>query len=195
MENLEKRVLIADSDENFVSEIKNILIKNGCSVIGTAGDGFDAVSESLEKQPEIVFLKKEMEFVDGFRAAACLREKGFFGLVVIVAEDYSADAAQNAISAGADGIITKPVTEKFLIPWLLTKLKRTGEKRELFNEKNKLLSELENKRIESEALGIIASSMKITIAEAKKLLDKKAKAKGMTSTEVAKLIASGFENQ
>lgn len=195
MESIEKRVLIADNDAEFVSEIKNILEKNGYSVIGTAGDGIDAVSECTAQNPEIIFLKKDMELIDGFKTVACLREKGYNGLAVIVSEDYSADTTQKAVSVGADGVITKPVTEKFLIPWLFTKLKRSGEKRELFKEKNLLLTELENKRIESEALGTIASSMKISIAEAKKILDKKAKEKGMTTAEVARFIAVGKDNQ
>lgn len=195
MENFQKYVLIADNNADFINELKTVLEKNGFNVIGTAGDGIDAISECAEKNPDIVFVKKDLEFIDGIKVSFCLREKGFYGLIVIVSEDYSSDAAQKAIYAGADGIITKPITEKFLVPWLYTKLKRTIEKRELFDEKRKLLSELENKRIESEALGIIASSMNVSISEAKKILEKKAEANGITSEEVAKLIAGASDNQ
>ena len=195
MEALEKRAVIADTDEKFIGELKEILERNGYSVAGVAGDGIDAVSECEAKLPQVVFLNKELEFIDGFKTARCLREKGFDGITIIVAEGYSADASQKAILAGADGIITKPISEKFLIPWLLTKTARAGEKHELFSEKKKLLSELENKRIEAEALGIIASSMGISIAEAKKVIDKKAKAKNISPAELAKLIAGGREEQ
>lgn len=195
MENIEKRVLIADKDAAFISGMKNILEKNGYSVIGTADDGIDAVSVCMEKEPEILFIKQNTEFIDGLKASACLREKGYGGFIVIVCDDYSAEITRKAISSGADGVITKPVTEKFLVPWLFTKLKRTGDKRNLFNEKNRLLSELEDKRLESEALGIIASSMKTTIVRAKEILDKKAKAMGVAPAEVARLIAGGTDNQ
>lgn len=195
MENFQKYVLLADNNSDFIIELKTVLEKNGLKVIGTAGDGIDAVSECAEKNPDIVFVKKDLGFIDGIKVSFCLREKGFSGLIVIVSEDYSSDDVHKAISAGADGIITKPLTEKFLIPWLFTKFKRTGEKRELFYEKNKLLSELENKRIESEALGIIASSMNVSIPEAKKILEKKAETKGITAAEIAKLIAGASDNQ
>lgn len=193
MEFAGKKVLIAESDKNFAADIKNILEKNGCSVSKIVNDGIDAVSECYKLKPDIVFLDKNLDFVNGFKVSERLREKGFTGLIIIVSEDYSQEDSEKAIVFGADGIIIKPVSEKFLIPWLTTKLKRTEEKRELFNKKTGLLSELESKRIESEAIGIIASSMKISVAEAKELIEKKAKEKDISVSEVVKLIAGKKE--
>lgn len=188
-----KRVLIAESDKSFAADFKNMLEKNGGSVCKIVNDGIDAVSECFELNPDIVFVDKNLSFLNGFKTAERLREKGFSGLVVIVSDDYLPEDSEKAVVLGADGIIMKPITEKFLFPWLATKLKRTEEKRELFNKKSGLLLELEIKRIESEAVGIIASSMKISIPEAKELLEKKAKEKGIFVFEAAKLIAGKKE--
>lgn len=193
MDMLEKRVIIADTDENFIGEMKAILEKNGYTVIKTVKDGIDAVSECRNMNPEIVFLKSDLNFVDGFKTAECLKEKGFSGLKIIVSDGYSKEISERAITCGADGTVIKPITEKFLVPWLTTKLARTDEKIGLFNEKKKLLSELENKRIESEAIGVIASSMKISIIQAKELLEQKAKEKNVSFVEVAKLISGKTE--
>ncbi len=193
MDILEKRVIIADTDETFIGEMKTILEKNGYTVVKTVRDGIDAVSECQNINPEIVFLKSDLNFVDGFKTAECLKEKGFSGLKIIVSDGYSKESSERAIACGADGTIIRPVTEKFLIPWLTTKFARTGEKIGLFNEKKKLLSQLENKRIESEAIGVIASSMKISMIQAKELLEQKAKEKNISFEEVAKLISGKTE--
>lgn len=193
MEILKKQVLIADTDENYICEMMNMLEKNGYQVCKTVKDGIDTVSECRKINPDIVFIKENLDFMDGLKTAECLREKGFSGLEIIVSEEYSKETSEKATSCGADGVIIKPVTEKFLIPWLTTKLARAGEKRGLFNEKKKLLSELENKRVESEAVGIIASSMKISISQAKKLLEKKAVEKNVSFAEISKLISGRTE--
>lgn len=188
METVKKRFVVADSDKEFVEEIKNILEKNGYTFAGSAADGIDAISECNINLPDIIFLKKDLDFIDGFKISFNLREKGYSGLIILIGEKYSSEASKRALSCGADGFITKPVTEKFLIPWLLAKSARSEEKRNLFTEKTELLSKLENKRTESEALGIIASSMGISFSEAKKLLEKKAEDKNMSFEEIAKLV-------
>ena len=188
METVKKRFVVADSDKEFVEEIKNILEKNGYTFAGSAADGIDAISECNIKRPDIIFVKKNLDFIDGFKISFNLREKGYSGLIILIGEKYSSEASKRALSCGADGFITKPVTEKFLVPWLLAKSARSEEKRNLFTEKTELLSKLEHKRTESEALGIIASSMGISFAEAKKLLEKKAEDKNMSFEEIAKLV-------
>ena len=91
---------------------------------------------------------------------------------------------------GINGCIIKPVTEKFLLPWLHTKLTRDNDLKFLSNEKNTLLSALENRRLVEEANGIIAVSKNVSIAEADKILTEKAKEKNVTKEELAKIFVS-----
>ncbi|MBQ3236613.1 MAG: hypothetical protein IJA92_03705, partial [Oscillospiraceae bacterium] len=67
METVKKRFVVADSDKEFVEEIKNILEKNGYTFVGSAADGIDAISECNIKLPDIIFVKKDLDFIDGFK--------------------------------------------------------------------------------------------------------------------------------
>ncbi len=185
-----KCVLIADKDPQFVSELKNILQKNGYSIVATASDGIDAVSLCVEKEPDFAFLGENLPYMDGFYASACLRGKGYSGILFVVTEQYNDTISERIQECGADGSIVKPVTEKFLIPWLQTKLVRVGDISDLQKEKERLLETLESKRLIEEANGVIASASGVSIQEADHILEEKAKAGKLSKTELARILTS-----
>lgn len=183
-------MIIADKDMAFAKEMIAFLEKNGYIIDAVAGDGIDAIAVCSEKKPDVLFVKDDIDFMNGFSVAACLTEKGFCGAIFIVADEYDSDMTAKALDSGADGCIVKPVTEKFLIPWLYTKLTRNEDINRLSKEKEKLLSSLEAKRIIEEANGIIAASSKVSITEADVILTKKAKARKMSKEQLAKMLVS-----
>lgn len=187
-----EHIIIADGDTLSATEIKSILEKNGYIVDSVVGDGIDAVAECSEKSPDVLFIKDNTEFMDGFGAASCLKSRGFSGTIFIMSDSYDPEMTQKALSAGAEGCIVKPVTEKFLIPWLYTKLTRTKDITRLSEEKKNLLASLEEKRLIEEANGIIASSAGITIPEADKILSKKAEAGGISREQLARMLVSSL---
>lgn len=185
-----KHIVIADDDMQFAKALTELLQKNEYVVDGIVSDGIDAVALCTEKNCDVLFIKENTAFMDGFKAASCLKGKGFEGSVFIVADEYDPDITAKALAAGAEGCIVKPVTEKFLIPWLYTKLKRSGDISRLSKEKQELLSSLEAKRIIEEANGIIAASAGVSVSEADKILSKKAEAGGTSRESLARILVS-----
>lgn len=185
-----KHIVIADDDMQFAKALTELLQKNEYVVDGIVSDGIDAVALCTEKNCDVLFIKENTAFMDGFKAASCLKGKGFEGSVFIVADEYDPDMTAKALAAGAEGCIVKPVTEKFLIPWLYTKLKRSGDISRLSKEKQELLSSLEAKRIIEEANGIIAASAGVSVSEADKILSKKAEAGGTSRESLARILVS-----
>lgn len=185
-----KSVLLADKDPLFVSELSSILQKNGYSVIGTAGDGIDAVSLCSEKKPDLAFLGENLPYMDGFCASSCLRSKGYSGMLFITTEQYRDSISELVKSHGADGSVVKPISEKFLIPWLSTKLVRVRDISDLQEEKERLLKTLETNRVIEEADGIIAAASGVSIQEADHILEEKAKAGKLSKTELARILTS-----
>ena len=61
--------MIAESDKSFAADFKNMLEKNGGSVCKIVNDGIDAVSECFELNPDIVFVDKNLSFLNGFKTA------------------------------------------------------------------------------------------------------------------------------
>lgn len=190
-----KHIVIADDDTQFAEAMKELLEKNEYIVDALVSDGIDAVALCTEKNCDVLFIKKNTAFMDGFKAASCLKGKGYGGSVFIMADEYDPDMTSKALAAGAGGCIVKPVTEKFLIPWLYTKLKRSGDISRLSKEKQELLSSLEAKRIIEEANGIIAASAGVSIMEADKILSKKAEISGKSKEELAQMLVSSMAQE
>lgn len=190
-----KHIVIADDDTQFAEAMKELLEKNEYIVDGIESDGIDAVTVCSEKNSDVLFVKCDTDFMDGFSVASCLKGKGYGGSVFIMADEYDPDMTAKALAAGAEGCIVKPVTEKFLIPWLYTKLKRSGDINRLSKEKQELLSSLEAKRIIEEANGIIAASAGVSIMEADKILSKKAEISGKSKEELAQMLVSSMAQE
>lgn len=190
-----KHIVIADDDTQFAEAMKELLEKNEYIVDGIVSDGIDAVALCTEKNCDVLFIKENTAFMDGFKAASCLKGKGFEGSVFIMADEYDPDMTAKALAAGAEGCIVKPVTEKFLIPWLYTKLTRTDYINRLSKEKQELLSSLEAKRIIEEANGIIVASAGVSITEADKILSKKAEISGKSKEELARMLVSSMAQE
>lgn len=190
-----KHIVIADDDTQFAEAMKELLEKNEYIVDGIVSDGIDAVALCTEKNCDVLFIKENTAFMDGFKAASCLKGKGFEGSIFIVADEYDPYMTAKALAAGAEGCIVKPVTEKFLIPWLYTKLTRTDYINRLSKEKQELLSSLEAKRIIEEANGIIAASAGVSITEADKILSKKAEISGKSKEELARMLVSSMAQE
>ena len=187
---MEKNVIIAENDENICIEIKNILENNGYNVISVVNDGIDVVSTCLNNENSIVFMQNDLPVIDGFYVTSCLRNRGFCGYIFIMAKSYDEEMEKRALELGADGYLIKPLTEKFLIPWLQAKIARTEDIKYLKKEKDKLLSELESKRIIEEANGMISSSLNISFAEADIILETKAKQANIEKQDLAKMLLS-----
>ncbi len=190
-----KHIVIAGDDTQFAEAMKELLEKNEYIVDGIVSDGIDAVALCTEKNCDVLFIKENTAFMDGFKAASCLKGKGFEGSIFIIADEYDPDMTAKALAAGAEGCIVKPVTEKFLIPWLYTKLTRTDYINRLSKEKQELLSSLEAKRIIEEANGIIAASAGVSITEADKILSKKAEISGKSKEELARMLVSSMAQE
>ena len=185
-----KTILIADPNADLAEKLKQCLEKYEYRVLALAKDGIDAVSLCKKEKPEIVFLDENLPFLDGFHTASCLRSKGYSGILLVVLEQYEESKMKKIVEFGADGCVVKPITEKFLIPWLQTKLVRIRDIKGLQQEKTELLKTLEEKRLLEEACGILASSSGISIQEADRILTQKAEENHISKEELAKILTS-----
>ena len=190
-----RHIVIADGDTQSAKAMKELLEKNEYVVDALVCDGIDAVAVCSEKNSDVLFVEDKAAFMDGFSVASCLIGKGYGGSIFIMTDEYDPNMTAKAIAAGAEGCIVKPITEKFLIPWLYTKLTRTDDINRLSQEKQELLSSLEAKRIIEEANGIIAASAGVSIIEADKILSKKAEVSGKSKEDLARILVSSLAKE
>lgn len=105
------RVLVVD-DQTLVREglVALIGLLPGMEVVGTAGDGAEALERAAEVAPDVVLMDLRMPRVDGVEATRSIRER-HPGVQVVVLTTYSDDeSVLSALRAGARGFLTKDAT-------------------------------------------------------------------------------------
>jgi DNA-binding NarL/FixJ family response regulator len=105
------RVLIAD-DQRVVRDGLSMLVSliDGVQVIGSAGDGGEALQLAEVHRPDVVLMDVRMPGIDGITATAELRQR-LPATRVLVLTTYADDATiLPALRAGALGYLTKDAT-------------------------------------------------------------------------------------
>ena len=104
-------VLIADDEDLARYTVRTLLSRHHpeLSVVAEASDGDEAVALAAEWHPDLAILDIRMPGLDGLEAARRIRERHPEIAVIILTayEDFS--LAQQAVNAGIDGYLLKPV--------------------------------------------------------------------------------------
>ena len=86
--------------------------------MGEAIDGLDAVEKAQELQPDVILLDISMPRLNGLEAAERIRAIAPLSKILFVSADRSAELAEVAIAAGAQGYIPKTEVGSKLLPAL-----------------------------------------------------------------------------
>jgi len=102
------RILIAD-DHEIVRRGLRMLLEGepGCSVIGEAGNGPEAVAKALELKPDVALLDVDMPQLNGMEATRRIREALPQTEVLGLSVHDSEHVARQMIACGARGYIVK----------------------------------------------------------------------------------------
>jgi CheY-like chemotaxis protein len=105
-----RRILIAD--DNAVSrELLRHILKDACDEIVEASEGRETLQKVADARPDLVLLDLEMPRLDGYAVLRRLREDPRLAatrVVAVTARAMQGDREQ-AVAAGFDGYITKPI--------------------------------------------------------------------------------------
>jgi DNA-binding NarL/FixJ family response regulator len=101
------RVLVADDHALFRDGIVSLLKAAGMTVAGEAGDGAQAVAETLRLRPDVVLMDIQMPVLDGVEATRRITaELPGVQVVILTASQDDADLYR-ALKAGARGYLLK----------------------------------------------------------------------------------------
>ncbi|MGN6415124.1 response regulator transcription factor [Flexivirga sp.] len=102
------RVLLIDDDPLVCAGLELILSStDDIEVVGTAGDGDEAVAAVQRHFPDVVLLDVRMQRLDGIAATAALRALPQTPRVIVLTTFDADDVVMRAISAGAAGFLLK----------------------------------------------------------------------------------------
>lgn len=102
------RVLVADDQQLIREGIASLLgIQPGIDVVGTAGDGREAVEQALALQPDVVLMDVRMPRCDGTQATARIRRDLPACQVVMLTTFDDEEYVVQALQVGAVGYLLK----------------------------------------------------------------------------------------
>ncbi|NLW10809.1 MAG: response regulator [Clostridiaceae bacterium] len=110
-----KTVLIVDDAAFMRVTIKNMLEKNGYTVIGEAENGKVAVVKFNELKPDIVTLDITMPEMDGLAALKAIMQINGDAKIVMMTAMGQQGMVKEAVMSGAKGFIVKPFKEETVI--------------------------------------------------------------------------------
>jgi DNA-binding NarL/FixJ family response regulator len=101
-------VLVVDDQQLIREGIASLLgIQPGITVVGTAGDGREAVEKALALGPDVVLMDVRMPEMDGVEATAVLRRRAPTCRVVMLTTFDDEEYVVQALRAGASGYLLK----------------------------------------------------------------------------------------
>ena len=105
---IRRTVLLADANEEFRTLVRKIIDETEeFSVVGSVGDGTEALRLAREEAPDLILMDVVLPGLDGFGVLKQLREQeGKVPKVIVVSE---------AVDLGASYFLTKPVEENALL--------------------------------------------------------------------------------
>ncbi len=122
MDELYKMILVDDEDEVRGRISSKISEESGFEVVGTAGNGYDAL-ELIEKySPHIVLTDIKMPFIDGIELARIVKRDFPTTRVAFITGYDEFDYAREAVELHISSYLTKPVTQNDISKFL-TRLK------------------------------------------------------------------------
>lgn len=102
------KILIVDDAAFMRMMIKEILTKNGYSVVGEASDGAQALEKYKELKPDLVTMDITMPEMDGIQALKEIRANDTGAKVIMCSAMGQQAMVIDAIQAGARDFIVKP---------------------------------------------------------------------------------------
>lgn len=114
---MNKTILIVDDSFFMRAWLKNILQKNGYTVIGEAESGEEAIVAYFKKQPDIVMLDITLPSMNGITALKEIMKLDSAANVVMCSSMGQKDLIKEALDSGAKNFIVKPYFDQ-LVPVL-----------------------------------------------------------------------------
>lgn len=110
------KVMVIDDSKTIRRTAETLLKKEGCDVI-TADNGYEALSQISDLEPDVIFVDIMMPRLDGYKTCALIKmnsEHKDTPVIMLSSKDGLFDKAKGRV-VGAEEYLTKPFTKEELI--------------------------------------------------------------------------------
>ncbi|QEN04908.1 response regulator [Thiospirochaeta perfilievii] len=134
MEEFYKMILVDDEDEVRGRISSKISKESGFTVVGAAGNGYDALDLIEKLSPHVVLTDIKMPFIDGIELAATIKRDFPTTRVAFITGYDEFDYAREAIELNVISYLTKPITQNDITKFLKKlKIELDAEFKEKYN--------------------------------------------------------------
>ena len=119
------KVMVIDDSKTIRRTAETLLKKEGCDVI-TVDNGYEALSQISDLEPNIIFVDIMMPRLDGYKTCALIKmnsEHKDTPVIMLSSKDGLFDKAKGRV-VGAEEYLTKPFTKEELIEAIEAHVKR-----------------------------------------------------------------------
>jgi len=107
----DKKILLVDDEEEIVTLLETVLLKEGFKNIFKAHTGIDAVESCKDNNPDIIILDIMLPDIDGYEVCRRVREFSYVPIIFLSAKSDDLDKLFG-LGIGGDDYVTKPFTPK-----------------------------------------------------------------------------------
>ncbi len=112
------RVLLVDDHALFLEGLRNLLALENIDVVGTAGDGLEALEKARRLHPEVILMDVQMPVCDGLAATRLIKaELPEIKIVMLTMSEDDHDLFE-AVKSGASGYLLKKLKPELFFAML-----------------------------------------------------------------------------
>ena len=183
-----ERVVIVDDEMLTRLYLREILESNDFDVVGEAGDGLDAVTVCRKLHPDFIILDINMPVMNGLEAARIITNEKLAGFVMLLTAYRDREITEKISSLDVMGYLVKPVDEYSLIPAIRIALNKYHQLAHIEQEYAKTKEALDGRKYLDRAKGMIMDTQHLSEHDAYAYLRKLAMDKGLSLTELSRLL-------
>ena len=181
-------VVIVDDEPITRMDLADMLSELEFSVLGEAGDGFDAIALCRQVHPDVVLMDVKMPVFDGLTAAETILKENLAECVVLITAFGERDIVEQANRIGVTGYLVKPVEQRQLLPVIEVALAQSRRLQTSRREAVQALRQVEENKLIARAQGYLAKELGVTETQAYHELRRMAMDKRMPIAQLAKTI-------
>src|SRR5512135_2877746 len=101
------RILLVDDSALFREALQNLLTLHGHQVVGTAGDGLEALEQARRLHPDLILMDIDMPGCDGLTATRLIKAEMPDTKIVMLTVSQQDESLFESIKSGASGYLLK----------------------------------------------------------------------------------------
>lgn len=186
------KIIVAEDELITRMDMIEIIEEAGYTVVGQAGDGFEAIEVCRRERPDLAIMDIKMPLLDGIKAAKIIKEENLAKCVILVTAYSDLELINEAKGVGVMSYLVKPIDEKSLIPAIEIAFNKQSEINDVKSELEIIQQKLEDRKIIEKAKGIIMTKRNYSEDESYKFIRSLAMEKRTSIRKISEVIVKSF---